>query len=95
MVFLSDLKDLVIYNKPFVLPINEKNIKEGAAIFLITPNYESTKNIMALPYLVNKMKTYQSYYLEKNANYYINQEGFLQNVTDSDEYLYEVSEDML
>lgn len=95
MVFLDDLKDLVLYKKPFILPVEEKNIRSGSAVFLVTPNYESTKNVLSRPYLINKMKAYQSYYLERNANYYINQEGCLQNVTDQDEYLHEVSEEDL
>ena len=95
MVFLDDLKDLVLYKKPFILPIEEKNIRSGSAIFLITPNYESTKNVLDRPYLINKMKAFQSYYLEKNANYVINQEGYLENITDDNEYLCEVSEEDL
>lgn len=92
MVFLDDLKDLVLYKKPFILPVEEKNIRSGSAIFLITPNYESTVNTLSRPYLINKMKAYQSYYIERNANYVINHEGKLQNITDEDEYLCEVSE---
>ena len=93
MVFLDDLKDLVLYKKPFVLPINEKNIKKGSAIYLISPNLSTSTKVMNAPYLVNKMSIYQSYYLEKNANYYINKEGFLQDVDDADEFLCEVGED--
>ena len=93
MVFLDDLKDLVLYKKPFVLPINEKNIKKGSAIFLISPNFSTSMKAMQAPYLVNKMDIYQSYYLEKNANYYINKEGFLQDAAETDEYLCEVGED--
>ena len=55
MVFLDDLKDLVLYKKPFVLPINEKNIKKGSAIFLISPNFSTSMKAMQAPYLVNKM----------------------------------------
>ena len=65
MVFLDDLKDLVLYKKPFVLPINEKNIKKGSAIYLISPNLSTSIKIMNAPYLVNKMSIYQSYYLSK------------------------------
>ena len=95
MVFFFVLFDLVLYKKPFILPVEQKNIRSGSAIFLVTPNYKSTKNVLSRPYLVNKMKAYQSYYLERNANYYINQEGCLENITDQDEYLCEVSEEDL
>lgn len=92
MVFLDDLKDLVLYKKPFVLPINEKTIKKGSAIFLISPSFSASVKSIKSPYLVNKMDVFQSYYLEKNANYYINKEGFLQDIEYTDEYLYEVGE---
>ena len=92
MVFLDDLKDLVLYKKPFVLPINEKTIKKGSAIFLISPSFSASVKSIRSPYLVNKMDVFQSYYLEKNANYYINKEGFLQDIESTDEYLYEVGE---
>lgn len=92
MVFLDDLKDLVLYKKPFVLPINEKTIKKGSAIFLISPSFSASVKSIKSPYLVNKMDVFQSYYLEKNANYYINKEGFLQDIESTDEYLYEVGE---
>lgn len=92
MVFLDDLKDLVLYKKPFVLPINEKTIKKGSAIFLISPSFSASVKAIKSPYLVNKMDVFQSYYLEKNANYYINKEGFLQDIESTDEYLYEVGE---
>ena len=92
MVFLDDLKDLVLYKKPFVLPINEKTIKKGSAIFLISPSFSASVKSIKSPYLVNKMDVFQSYYLEKNANYYINKEGFLQDIESTDEYLHEVGE---
>jgi hypothetical protein len=41
------------------------------------------------------MNAYQSYYLEKNANYYINKEGYLEDADNDTEYLHEVSEEEL
>jgi hypothetical protein len=94
MVFLDDLKELTLYKKPFCLPIDEENIRKGSAIFLISPNSETSISMMNYPYLINKMNSFNSYYLERNANYYINQEtGQLENIDDSDQYLQEVTED--
>jgi hypothetical protein len=95
MVFLDDLKDLVLYKKPFILPINEKTIRKGSAIYLISPDYDTSVKSLQRPYLINKMNAYQSYYLEKNANYYINKEGYLEDVDNDTEYLHEVSEEEL
>ena len=95
MVFLDDLKEMTLYKKPFVLPIDEENIRKGSAIFLVSPNAETSKAMMNYPYMINKMNTFNGYYLEKNANYYINQEGNLIPIDRDDEYLHEVSEEEL
>lgn len=95
MVFLDDLKEMTLYKKPFVLPIDEENIRKGSAIFLVSPNAETSKAMMNYPYMINKMNTFNGYYLEKNANYYINQEGNLVPIDRDDEYLHEVSEDCI
>lgn len=95
MVFLDDLKDLVLYKKPFVLPIDEKHIRSGSLIYLVSPNAEASNKMMNYPYLINKMSTYNSYYIERNALYYINQEGCLEEPEDRGEYLTEVSEEYL
>lgn len=71
MIFLDELKDLTLYKKKFYLPINEKNKKKGSAIFLLTPNYESSKETINLPYIINK-RLFECYYLEKNISFLIN-----------------------
>ena len=94
MITPEELRDLVLYKKELLLPTTEKK-KFGSAIMLLTPNYESTKNMMNLPYITDKFKSYESYYMEKNVMRYINTEGKLEADNNEDEYLHEVSEEEL
>ena len=94
MITPEELRDLVLYRKELLLPTTEKK-KFGSAIMLLTPNYESTKNMMNLPYITDKFKSYESYYMEKNVMRYINTEGKLEADNNEDEYLHEVSESEL
>lgn len=80
MIFLDELKPMVLYKKPFHLPIDEKDKRKGAVSFLLTPSYESSIQLMKNPLLVNN-KYYESYYIEKDITYFINQEGYLQDIS--------------
>ena len=74
----EDLKPMKLYSseRKLHLPFNEKKIKEGSAIFLLTPDMESSYRTMNLPYFINNRK-YESYYLEKDCTFIINQENCL------------------
>lgn len=71
MIFLEQMKNLKIYKRPMFLPTIENDKKKKSAIMLLTPNYESSKQLMNHPLLVNKLR-FQSYYLEQDVSYYIN-----------------------
>ena len=76
MIYLDDLKYMKLYKKPFLLPINQDDKKHGSAILLLTPNYESSANLMNHPLALNKpITTFQSYYVEKDIMYTINHES--------------------
>ena len=81
MIFLDELKPMVLYKKPFHLPINEKDKKRGSVSFLLTPSYESSIELLKNPLLVNR-KYYESYFIEKDITYFINQEGYLEDISD-------------
>ena len=87
MVSLDDLKELVLYKKPFFLPIDPKDKRHNSAIILMTPSYQSSIMAMTKPYMINK-KYFESYYLEKNITRYIKNESLLP-VKDPGEYLLE------
>ena len=81
MIFLDELKPMVLYKKPFHLPINEKDKKRGSVSFLLTPSYGSSIELLKNPLLVNR-KYYESYFIEKDITYFINQEGYLEDISD-------------
>lgn len=76
MIFLDELEYMKLYKKPFHLPINEKNKKKNSAIFLLTPSIEKSIELLNNPLLINK-KYFNSYFIEKDITYYINQEGYM------------------
>lgn len=78
MIFLDELEYLKLYRKPFVLPINEADKKKGSVMFLLTPNIESSIKLMNHPLMINH-KYFESYFIEKDITYYINQEGYIDN----------------
>lgn len=71
MIFLEQMKNLKIYKRPMFLPTIENDKKKKSAIMLLTPNYESSKQLMNHPLTVNRLR-FQSYYLEQDVSYYIN-----------------------
>lgn len=69
MFFLNELKDLKLYRKKFLYPINEENKKKNSLVMLMTPSYHSSLSMMKYPLLVNKY--FKCYYMERAAMYYI------------------------
>ena len=70
MIFIDQMKNLRIYKKPMFLPTIENDKKKKSAILMLTPNYESSKQLIQNPLLINRMR-FQSYYLERDLSYYI------------------------
>ena len=65
MLYLDDLKYMKLYKKKFYLPINKKNMMKQSAILLLTPNYQSSLELMNYPLIINKNnRSFHSYYLE-------------------------------
>lgn len=95
MVLLDDLKPLKIYNRPMFLPTVESDKKKKSVVYLLTPNYESSKNLMNSDLLINKNR-FQSYYIEKDLTYFISSkvmgkledvaETYVRNYTETDFY---------
>ena len=74
MVSLDDLRELVLYKKPFFLPIEPKNKKYNSAIMLLTPSYQASIMAMTKPYMINH-QYFESYYIEKNLTKLIQNES--------------------
>jgi len=82
MIFIDEIKSLKLYNKPFYLPINLKDKKRGSSVFLLGRNtypdgsgYAAADILSSNP-LLNK-KYFESYYIEKDVTFYINNEGYV------------------
>ena len=74
MYFLDELKDMKIYRRQVVLPIDERNKKRGSLAFILSPKQvdgleDILKNNMVIP------RYFRSYYTERSVLYYINQEN--------------------
>lgn len=95
MKTLEELKDLKLYKSPFILPVTDEDRRKGSLIFLISPNMDASGRLMSIPYGINKMNIFHSYYLEKQVGYYITEEGKLKFDDSDSVYLTEVSEDDL
>ena len=89
MVSLDDVKDLMLYKRPFFLPVDPKNKKKGSVVMLLSPNYKSSMNMMNAPYIINK-RSFESYYIEKSIFRYIKNES-VYAMDDPGEYLFEVA----
>ena len=91
MIYIDEIKDLKLYKRPFLLPRNGTDRKRGNVIMLLTPNHESSMNLLKNPFMKNKY--YKSYYLERDVSFYINHENnTLSHIEDSDEYIHETVE---
>lgn len=80
MIFLDELNPMVIYKKKFHLPIIENDKKKGSSVFLLTPDYLSSINLLKNPLFINN-KYFISYYIEKDITYFIDNKGYLEDVT--------------
>ena len=70
MIMIDKMKNFKIYRSKTFLPFLPSDKKNGSAILLLTPNYESSKRLMNNDMFINN-KRYMSYYLEKDVSYYI------------------------
>lgn len=77
MLYLDDLKYMKLYRKKFYLPINLNDKKHGSAIMLLSPDYKSSLSLMNNSFAVNRNKSFQSYYIEKDILYTVQHESRL------------------
>ena len=72
MIFLNELNDLKLYSKQAVF-FDRKDKRHGSAIFLLTPNIESSIKVMNSKLLYNFGGYYNSYYIEKDLTIFLSQ----------------------
>lgn len=89
MIFTDQMKNLKIYKKPLFLPTLDTDKKKDSIIFLLTPNYNSSKKLMQHPLIINRLR-YQSYYIERDLSYIISTKG-LENIEENTNYVFNES----
>lgn len=82
MIFIDQMKNLKIYKRPMFLPTVENDKKKKSAVLMLTPNYESSKQLMQSDLLINRLR-FQSYYIEKDLSYYISGKMLKNSVTEN------------
>ena len=87
MIYIDELKDFKLYNRPFYLPRNGTDKRLGGVCMLLTPNIESTKALINDKNINNKF--YTSFYLEKDVSFYINENNLLEGIPVGDRYIHE------
>ena len=91
MLFLENLKPLKIYKRPLFLPTVEGDKKKKSAIFLLTPNYESSKQLITSNLLINKLR-FISYYIEKDLTFFIGKKAMKDSENVSETYIHNLTQ---
>lgn len=86
MIFVDKMRDLKIYKKPLFLPTTKTSKKKNSAIFLLTPNRESSLKLMKSPMTINKLR-FESYYIEKDLTYFISSKVLKKDESVDEEYV--------
>jgi hypothetical protein len=75
MLYLEDLKYMKLYKKKFFLPIEKSDKRHGSAILLLTPDYNGSLAMMNNEFGVNRNRSYEAYYVEKDIMYTVQHES--------------------
>ena len=81
-IYLKDAPDLRLNKTPFYLPLNMKNKRKNSAIFLLSPDIKSSIKLMDHPLTISK-GLFESYYIEKDINFIINESNHIEEDTSS------------
>lgn len=82
MIYLDEIKPLLLYRKKFHLPVNEKNKRKNSSIILLTPNIKSSIDLINHPLAINRY--HNGYYIEKDITYIINGNNIVGNADELD-----------
>lgn len=73
MIFLSEIKDMKMYNKKVYFPLNDNDKKKGSIVYLLTPNIESSIKTINSKIFINKY--FMCYYIERDITFFIANES--------------------
>ena len=92
MFFIDELKDLKMYKKKFLYPINNSNKKLDSAVILLSPNMDSSIRIINHELANNRF--FKSYYVEKSVLYLVQQENGIPTLKKEDDIILESIRDI-
>ena len=71
-IFLDEVKPLKHYSGSFYYPIDMENRMKNSIVYLLTPNRESSINVMNHKFTALNKTLFKSYFVEKNIQFIIN-----------------------
>ena len=86
MRFVNELVPLRLYSnkRKVYIPVNEKDKKHGAAIFLMGTTQEQNEKLLNAPFLYNPNNLFRAYYIDRNMMAYVNSDAI--NAAEEEEF---------
>ena len=78
-LFLNELQPLKLYSGTYYYPIDLKDRMKNSIIFLLTPNLDSSVNMLNNEFAAKNKNLFQSYFLEKNVEFIINNKSLAES----------------
>lgn len=92
-IHVHELKQLKMYNSKnkLIIPLSDNDNKKESVIYLLTPNIESSVNMIKSNTIINR-NWFKSYYLEKSINTILNSGNYIEKIEeDTDEFIDQIS----
>lgn len=92
-IHVHELKQLKMYNSKnkLIVPLSDNDNKKESVIYLLTPNIESSVNMIKSNTIINR-NWFKSYYLEKSINTILNSGNYIEKIEeDTDEFIDQIS----
>lgn len=92
-IHVHELKQLKMYNSKnkLIVPLSNSDNKKESVIYLLTPNIESSVNMIKSDTIINR-NWFKSYYLEKSINTILNSGNYIEKIEeDTDEFIDQIS----
>lgn len=83
-IFFDEAKPLKLYNGSFYYPIDLKDRFHNSIVYLMTPNIQSSINVLNHPLTKYNQKQFYSFFMERNI-VYILQNNMIQSINRNNE----------
>ena len=92
-IYIDEMKELQLYNRQFFVPIQKENKHKGSCVFLLTPDYNTSKLLMTNPNMIN-LNMFRSYYMERDVALIISPDGKIEESAVINEEKFGMSENL-